>query len=45
VIYAGIIAGFVAYYWLMPKWVAARIVRHVEALNRAANPQTKRDEK
>lgn len=36
-IYAGIIAGVIAYYWLMPKWVAARIIRRIELINRLDN--------
>lgn len=44
-IYAGIIVGVATYYWLMPKWVAARIIRWVEAQNRAANSNRRNEEK
>jgi len=37
VIIAGLITGVVVYYWLMPKWAAARIVRAVESYNRREN--------
>lgn len=37
VILAGLITGVLAWYWLVPKVLAARIVRQHEAFNRLRN--------
>lgn len=36
-IFLGLVTGVVAYYWLWPKYAAARLVRKIEAYNRLTN--------
>lgn len=37
----GLIAGVLAYYWLLPKWLAARIVRQYNVTNRSRDGENR----